>query len=334
MLHALGWGLFLYYHDQFGATYAAAGALAYSFGLRHAFDADHISAIDDTPRLLVPADNKPLGVGFFFSLGHSTVVFLLSFAVAMVARPLAERLTSLQEAGGVIAAMVSGTFLWVVGVLNLVVFFGILKLWRQMRQGRHDPQELEDLLLQRGFMNRLLGGRFRRFVSNSWQMYFVGLIFALGFDTASEIGLLAVSAATATATDTAGRGQIPLLGVLALPLLFAGGMSLMDTADGAFMVKAYAWAFSNPLRKVYYNLTTTALSAFVALVIGTIEYGQVISTKLGLDGPVAASLNGLDFETVGYGIVLVFLFWWVGSVALFKIRRVDERCSEVPTDRW
>jgi high-affinity nickel-transport protein len=203
-----------------------------------------------------------------------------------------------------------------------------------MKTGAYKKDELEELLLQRGFMNRILGSRFRNFISESWQMYPVGVLFGLGFDTASEVGLLAITAAAATqATSATGAPvHIPFLGIIALPLLFAAGMSLMDTADGAFMSRAYGWAFTSPLRKVYYNMTTTALSVFVALAVGTVEYVQVLSDHLHIDGPVIGWINSLNFETLGYVIVGTFVVTWVGSVVLFKLRRVEERWGHVVAD--
>ena len=325
LLHLLGWAFFLYYAHDFGRVYAGAGALAYSFGLRHAFDADHISAVDDTTRFLMQKGKRPLGVGFFFSLGHSTIVFGLSLGIAFAAEAVQRHLATFQSIGSVVGATVSGTFLWIVGIFNLIVLVGIAKVWREMKQGSYRQDDLEELLLQRGFMNRLLGRRFRSFISESWQMYPVGVLFGLGFDTASEVGLLAITAAAATTSHSAGGRHIPFLGIIALPILFAAGMSLMDTADGAFMAKAYDWAFSSPLRKVYYNMTTTGLSVFVALGIGTIEYLQVLSTKLHLSNGFFGWLDKLNFEILGYAIVATFMIAWVGSVALFKLRRVDER---------
>lgn len=332
LLHVVGWGFFLAYAHSFGAAYAGAGALAYTFGLRHAFDADHISAVDDTTRFLIQRGKHPLGVGFFFSLGHSTIVFLLSLGLAVAARAVQAHMHTLQDVGSVLGATVSGTFLWIVGVLNFVVFIGIWRAYQEMKRGRYNHEHLEELLLQRGFMNRILGSRFRRFVSESWQMYPVGVLFGLGFDTATEVGLLAITAgAASTATSQAGA-QLPFFGIIALPLLFAAGMSLMDTSDGVFMSKAYRWAFTSPLRKVYYNLTTTGLSVFVALAIGSIEYLQVISSKLHIDNPFFNWLNGLDFETMGYGIVAIFLITWVGSVLLFKVRHIEERYGDLIGD--
>jgi high-affinity nickel-transport protein len=326
LLHILGWGFFLYYSHDFGSVYAGAGALAYSFGLRHAFDADHISAIDDTTRFLMQKGKKPLGVGFFFSLGHSTIVFMLSLGIAFAAQAVQRHIHTFQKIGNVVGATIAGSFLWLVGILNLIVLIGIIKVWREMKTGAYDKDQLEELMLQRGFMNRLLGSRFRKFISESWQMYPVGILFGLGFDTASEVGLLAITAAAVT-QHTGGTGpvRVPFLGLIALPILFAAGMSLMDTADGAFMAKAYGWAFASPLRKVYYNMTTTALSVFVALAIGTIEYLQVVSTQLNVDNGFFNWLNNLNFETLGYVIVGSFLFFWIGSVVLFKLRKVEER---------
>jgi high-affinity nickel-transport protein len=328
VLHVLGWSLFWRYAHDFGSVYAGAGALAYTFGLRHAFDADHISAIDDTTRFLMQKGQRPLGVGFFFSLGHSTIVFALSLLIAVAAQAVQANIEHLRDLGSVIGATISGTFLWVVGILNLIVLIGIVKMWQAMKQGTFKADELEEHLLLRGFTSRLLGSRFRRFISASWQMYPVGLLFGLGFDTASEVGLLAITAAAATQGPAGVSGDIPFLGIIALPILFAAGMSMMDTADGAFMMKAYGWAFASPLRKIYYNMTTTALSVFVALGVGTIEYLQVVGRKLHISNAFFDRLNDLEFETLGYAIVATFIVAWLGSVALFKWRRVEERWGD------
>jgi high-affinity nickel-transport protein len=324
-LHIVGWGFFLYYAHDFGRVYAGAGALAYTFGLRHAFDADHISAVDDTTRFLMQKGKKPLGVGFFFSLGHSTIVFSLAIGVAFAAEAIQRHLHSFASVGGLIGATISGTFLWIVGLFNLLVLIGIVRVYRELKRGSYRREELEELLLQRGFMNRLLGSRFRRFVDESWHMYPVGVLFGLGFDTASEVGLLAITATAATSTAQQGAVRIPFMGIIALPILFTAGMSLMDTTDGVFMTKAYGWAFTSPLRKVYYNITTTALSVFVALGVGTIEYLQVASAKLNVQNGFFSWLNNLDFETLGYWIVASFVIAWLGSIAIFKVRRVEER---------
>jgi high-affinity nickel-transport protein len=318
--HAAGWGLFLYYGDRLGPAYAGAGALAYSFGLRHAFDADHISAVDDTTRFLMQRGERPLGVGFFFSLGHSSVVIGLAVVIASAAAAARNAIPTLQQFGGTVGATVSGTFLLVIAGLDFMILLGIIDVWRKTKTGTYQAEELDDLMMQRGFMNRLLGSRWRRFLAHSWQMYPLGALFGLGFDTASEVGLLALTTAAAT-----GSGHAPFGAVIALPLLFTAGMTLMDTTDGVFMAKAYGWAFSNPVRKVYYNLSTVALGVFVAGGIGMVEYLKVISEHAGLTGPFWDWLGGLDFELLGYAIVGVFFVFWAGSVAYYKIRRIDER---------
>jgi high-affinity nickel-transport protein len=260
-------------------------------------------------------------------------VFSLAIGVAVAAQAVQRHLDTFQNVGGLIGATVSGTFLWIVGLFNLVVLIGIVKVYRELKKGLYRKDELEDLLLQRGFMNRLLGSRFRRFVSESWHMYPVGVLFGLGFDTASEVGLLAITATAAT-TSTAHHGavHIPFLGIIALPILFTAGMSLMDTTDGVFMTKAYGWAFTSPLRKVYYNITTTALSVFVALGVGTIEYLQVASAKLNVQNGFFSWLNRLNFETLGYWIVGSFVLAWLASIAIFKLRRVEERWGGMVSD--
>jgi nickel/cobalt transporter (NiCoT) family protein len=321
LLHVLGWGLFVGVASRYPA-FAGAGVLAYTFGLRHAFDADHISAIDDTTRFMLQKGKRPLGVGFFFSLGHSSIVFALAFALAIAAKAVESRIPQWQNFGGTIGASVSGVFLWVIGVLNLIVLLEIVRIWRQMKQGSYHREHLEELLLQRGFVNRILGGRAQKLINHSWQMYPLGMLFGLGFDTASEVGLLALTAGVAT-------GKVSFWAVISLPLLFAAGMSLMDTTDGALMSKAYDWAFSSPLRKIWYNITTTGLSVAVALLIGSIEILQVLSGRLGWKGAFFELLNDkLDFGVLGYIIVGMFLLAWIGSVLLWKVRRVEERYGD------
>jgi nickel/cobalt transporter (NiCoT) family protein len=326
VLHLLGWGLFAFYGDQFGPAYAGAGSLAYVFGLRHAFDADHISAVDDTTRFLMQRGKRPLGVGFFFSLGHSTVVFGLALAAAVATRSVQHHLPTFERIGGTIGATISGTFLLVIAFLDFLILRGIMAVWRTTKRGEYDRAELEELMMQRGFMNRILGSRWRRFIGESWHMYPVGFLFGLGFDTASEVGLLALTAAAATSGKRAAHGSpLPILAVVALPTLFTAGMSLMDTTDGVFMAKAYDWAFRNPLRKVYYNMATVGLGVFVASVVGTVEYLQVISSHVNWHGPFWDWLDSLDFEILGYVIVATFILVWVGSILLYKARRIEER---------
>ncbi len=224
LLHRLGWGLYLHYAAGYPAL-VGLGFVAYMFGLRHAFDADHIAAIDDTVRYMLRAGGRPLGVGFFFALGHSTVVAALALAIAFAAPTVTHAIPQLQSLGGVIGAGVSGVFLGVIGILNLLVLLELLQVWQQARSGAHNHAHLEELLARRGFLNRLFGGRLRGLLTRSWQMYPLGLLFGLGFDTASEVGLLAMTAG-------ASAGDLPIPAVLALPVLFAAGMTLMDTTDG------------------------------------------------------------------------------------------------------
>ena len=316
-LHLAGWGLVLYYSGSHPVI-AGLGTLAYTFGLRHAFDADHISAIDNTTRKLLQEGQRPLGVGFFFSLGHSTVVFALAAGLAIASQAVNAAIPAFQSYGGYVGAGVSGTFLWVIGVLNLLVLRDVVLIARGLRSGRFDERELERRLLERGFMNRFFIGRAARLIRRSRHMYPLGLLFGLGFDTASEVGLLALTAGVAT-------GNAPFLAILALPLLFAAGMSLMDTADGIFMARAYSWAFSSPVRKVFYNIAVTALSVTVALAVGSVELLQVMSAKLGLQGGFWGWLGALDFETLGYAIVGLFLLTWVVATLFWRLRRVEER---------
>jgi high-affinity nickel-transport protein len=315
-LHLIGWGLIALYapsHPVLGGL----AVLAYSFGLRHAFDADHISAIDNTTRKLVAEGGRPLGVGFFFSLGHCTIVLGLSLGLAIAVGTVHHALPALQLYGGVIGAGVSGVFLWMIGLLNAVILVGIVRIARAARGGRFDETELEAQLQQRGLMSRLCRRRFR-LIHSSWQMYPVGLLFGLGFDTATEVGLLTLTAGVAV-------GHIPPLAVAALPVLFAAGMSAMDTADGVFMTTAYGWALATPARKVYYNITVTGLSVVVALAIGSVELLQALGHQLGLKGLFWSGLEGVDFSTMGYAIVGLFLLTWIGALAIWRWRGIERR---------
>jgi len=318
--HLLGWSLYLHYAADHPAL-IGLGLVAYMFGLRHAFDADHIAAIDDTVRYMLQKGRRPLGVGFFFSLGHSTIVFALAIAITLAAAAVKQDLPELKNIGGVIGASVSGTFLWIIGILNLLVLLDILGVWKRAKAGTHDHQHLEELLRRRGLLNRLFGGRLQKMLNHSWQLYPLGLLFGLGFDTASEVGLLAMTAG-------ASAGNLPVPAVLCLPILFAAGMTLMDTTDGVLMSKAYHWAFVNPLRKIFYNLTTTAISIVVALLIGTIELLQVLIGMLELHGPFFDFVAGLEFGALGYLIVGLFLVAWALSVAWWKFGRIEERYGE------
>ena len=249
-LHVVGWGLAAMTAREYPFLMGLAG-LAYTFGLRHAFDADHIAAIDTTTRKLMEPGRRPFGVGFYFALGHSTVVFLMTLAVALTARSIATDMPALRAFGSLAGTTVSGVFLYAMGIVNLVVLLDVYRVFRSMRSGRHDPAALEAALVTRGFMTRWFGRLFD-LVARPRQMYWVGLLFGLGFDTATEVALL-------TTAGVAASQALPLLGVLSLPIVFAAGMSLLDCADGILMCGAYGWAFTNPLRKIFYNLTITGL---------------------------------------------------------------------------
>jgi high-affinity nickel-transport protein len=334
-LHIAGWGLFIHFNsnpayssltDSSGAlVYAGAGALAYSFGLRHAFDADHIAAIDDTTRLMLAKGKNPIALGLFFSLGHSTIVLALCIGVAFAARQAAKFQKDFAETGGLIGASVSTVFLYLVGILNLVILIGIIKVWKQAKTGKFSHQHLTDLLNERSLMRRVFKGAFKKGFDNSRQLYPVGVLFGLGFDTATEVALLALSATAAVGTV---GGFLPPLAIIALPLIFAAGMTLMDSLDGIFMTKAYAWAFTSPLRKIYYNITTTGLSIFVAFVIGTIQFVSVLADKTNIDNYQPFTfIASLDLNRVGYFIVASFVGAWLISVLIWRLGRYEARYS-------
>jgi nickel/cobalt transporter (NiCoT) family protein len=328
-LHVVGFGLLIglvaprHLHLGTGVFGIGVGITAYTLGMRHAFDADHIGAIDNTTRKLMRDGQRPLSVGFFFSLGHSTIVFLLAAGFAIGIRGLSGEVSSdgstLHQATGLIGPTVSGTFLVLIGLLNLAVLVGIVRVFLQMRQGRFDEQELEHQLNARGFMTRVYG-RATQAVTRPWQMYLVGLLFGLGFDTATEIALLATA-------GSAAAGGLPLYAILCLPILFAAGMSLLDTIDGAFMNFAYGWAFSRPVRKVFYNITITALSVAVALIIGSIELMAVLAAKLNLSGGVWDVVSHLDLNLVGYFIVALFVVTWAIALSVWRFGHIEERWS-------
>jgi high-affinity nickel-transport protein len=327
-LHVIGWGVLLFAvipqhyqvnaHQVFGV---GLGLTAYTLGMRHAFDADHIAAIDNTTRKLMGDGKRPLSVGFWFSLGHSSIVFglcaLLAFGVRAVAGPVARDGSQLHSVTGVIGTGVSGVFLYLIGILNLVVLLGIVRVFRQMRHGGFDEATLEDQLNNRGFMNRILGGATKA-VTKPGQMYFVGLLFGLGFDTATEVGLLVLAGGAAAFA-------LPWYAILTLPVLFAAGMSLLDSIDGCFMNFAYGWAFSKPVRKVYYNITITALSVAVALIIGTVELVSILADRLGITSGPLAVIAGLDLNVVGYAIVALFVLTWAVALAVWKYGRIEEK---------
>jgi high-affinity nickel-transport protein len=299
------------------------GVTAYTLGLRHAFDADHIGAIDNTTRKLMGEGQRPLSVGFFFSLGHSTIVFALGALVVVGVRGLSGAVEDdssfLHQATGLVGPVISGSFLFIIGILNLIILVSIFRIFTRMREGDFDEAELEDQLDSRGFMNRFYG-RATRAVTKPWQAYPLGCLFGLGFDTATEVALLLIAGGAAAS-------GLPFYAILCLPILFAAGMSLFDTIDGAFMNFAYGWAFSQPIRKIYYNLTVTGLSVAVALLIGTIELISVLAEKLGLTGEPWDFVAGLDLNLIGYAIVALFVVTWAVALAIWHLGDIERKWS-------
>jgi high-affinity nickel-transport protein len=334
-LHVLGWGALLGLvvpaHYVLGSQVfgLGLGVTAYSLGMRHAFDADHIAAIDNTTRKLMAEGRRPLSVGFWFSLGHSSVVMALCLLLATGVRALAGQVESdtstLQQVTGLVGVAVSGTFLLLIGVINLGVLRRMLGVWRGMRAGHYDEAALEQHLDSRGLLNRILV-RFTRAVRKPWHMYPVGLLFGLGFDTATEVSLLVLAGGAAAFA-------LPWYAVLTLPVLFAAGMSLLDTIDGSFMNFAYGWAFSQPVRKVYYNLTVTGLSVAVALIIGGIEWTSILVDKFGIRSGPLATIGSLDLNYVGYWIVGLFALTWVGAVLVWRFGRIEQRWAPRSSQR-
>ncbi|MDH6130665.1 high-affinity nickel-transport protein [Kitasatospora sp. MAA4] len=294
------------------------GVTAYTLGMRHAFDADHIAAIDNTTRKLMADGKRPVSVGFWFALGHSTIVVVLAGGIAAGAHfvtTLTDDKSSTHQVLGVVSTSISGTFLYLIAALNLVSLFGIYRVFKAMRGGQFDEHELEKHLDSRGFMNRVLG-RLTKSITRPGQMYPIGLLFGIGFDTATEVTLMVMAGSGAAA-------GLPWYAILCLPLLFASGMSLFDTLDGTFMNFAYHWAFSNPVRKVYYNLTITGLSIAVAFLIGTIELVGVLHDQLNLDDPVSNWISGINLNNVGFVIVGLFVVVWAGALAYWRFAKVE-----------
>ncbi|WP_243890563.1 HoxN/HupN/NixA family nickel/cobalt transporter [Cellulomonas dongxiuzhuiae] len=327
-LTVVGWGVLVlvvapaqYQVDSTTVFGVGLGLTAYTLGMRHAFDADHIAAIDNTTRKLMTDGQRPVSVGFWFSLGHSSIVFLLCVLLALGVRALAGQVedesSTLQQTTGMIGISVSAVFLLVIGVVNLVVLRQILRVFRDMRGGAYDEATLEQHLANRGLMNRILSGATKA-VRKPWHMYPVGLLFGLGFDTATEVSLLVLAGGAAAF-------ELPWYAILTLPVLFAAGMTLLDSIDGCFMNFAYGWAFSQPVRKVYYNLTVTGLSVAVALLIGGIEVLSVVTEKLGLESGPVAWVGGLDLGYVGFLVVGLFVATWAVSLAVWRFGRVEER---------
>ncbi|MBB4513991.1 high-affinity nickel-transport protein [Paraburkholderia fungorum] len=293
--------------------------LAYGFGLRHAVDADHIAAIDNVTRKLMQEKKRPVAVGFFFSLGHSTVVVLASVAVAITASAMQTRFDHYKEIGGVIGTLVSALFLFAIALMNLIILKSIYSAWRHVRNGgKYVEDDFDMLLADRGFLSRLFRPLFR-LITRSWHMYPLGFLFGLGFDTATEIGLLGIAATQAS------RGLSPWA-IMVFPVLFSAGMSLIDTLDGHLMLGAYGWAYLKPIRKIYYNMTITLVSVIVAVVIGGIEALGLIADQLKLQGPVWDAIGTLNenFGTLGYIIIGIFVLSWIASVLIYRAKRFDE----------
>jgi nickel/cobalt transporter (NiCoT) family protein len=330
-LHAIGFGTLLIFvaPRHFSLGHAGAfglglGITAYTLGLRHAFDADHIAAIDNTTRKLMGEGQRPLGVGFFFSLGHSTIVFALALALALGLRALGSQVShsgsALHQLTGLVGTSVSGAFLYLIAAINAVILVGIAKACARVRAGeRLDQAELERLLGSRGLINRIVAPVSAR-VRASWHMYPLGMLFGLGFDTATEVALLFLAAGAASS-------GLPVYAIMCLPVLFAAGMSLLDTIDGSFMNFAYGWAFSRPARKLYYNLVITGLSVAVALLVGSIELLSIATSQLGLRGGLWAWISSVDLNTVGFVIVGLFVLIWALALAVWRWGRIEERWS-------
>ena len=330
-LHLVGWITLVFIVDPARLSLGGkafgigVGLTAYTLGMRHAFDADHIAAIDNTTRKLMSDGQRPLAVGFFFSLGHSTVVFglavLLATGVRALSGPVEDDTSSLHHYTGLIGTSVSGAFLYLIALLNVIVLVGILRVFARLRRGdidlEKDGAELERQLENRGLLNRFLG-RFTKSISKSWHVYPIGLLFGLGFDTATEIALLVLAGTSAAA-------GLPWYAILCLPVLFTAGMCLLDTIDGSFMNFAYGWAFSNPVRKIYYNITITGLSVAVALLIGSIELLGLFAGQLGWRGAFWDWLGGLDLNTVGFAVVGMFVLTWVVALLVWRYGRIEEK---------
>ncbi|WP_120945949.1 MULTISPECIES: HoxN/HupN/NixA family nickel/cobalt transporter [Helicobacter] len=315
-LHILGLVLLVIAND---VRFYSSASFAYLFGAKHAFDADHIACIDNTIRKLSQQKQDALGVGFYFSLGHSSVVVLMTIVSALAVHWASQNTPMLKEVGGVVGTLVSGVFLLVVGVLNAVILLDLFKVFARTRHNKDYNQEaLEAMLQDRGLMNRFFKPLFA-FVSKSWHIYPIGFLFGLGFDTASEIALLGLANASV---------KLSIMGMLSLPILFAAGMSLFDTCDGIFMVKAYDWAFKTPVRKIYYNITITALGVVVALGIGLVELFQVLSEKMHWEfSGVLGHIQNLDFGHLGYYLAGAFLLVWAISYGIWKFGRIEEKWS-------
>ncbi|CAG8556574.1 909_t:CDS:1 [Ambispora leptoticha] len=306
--------LFRNYPGQMGTA-----ALAYTLGLRHAVDADHLAAIDNVTRKLLQSGNRPVAVGLFFSLGHSTIVIITTIVLAATATAFEDRFGNIGETGGLIGASVSATFLFVIGIMNLIVFISIYRSFRHLKKtGSYKEENINDILNRNGLLGRFFSPIFR-FIDASWKMYPLGVLFGFGFDTSTEVGLLGISAFQAS------RG-FPIWLILFFPLLFTAGMALIDTIDGILMLGTYTWAYINPVRKIYYNLVVTFLSIAVAFLIGGIELLNIISEKANLSGPFWDFFSNLgdDFGTIGYIILGLFILTFILAKVYYKLAGYDK----------
>ena len=333
-LNVAGWFMLAtatsgHYHlTNTGVFGFGTGILAYTLGMRHAFDADHIAAIDNTTRKLLHDGKRPLSVGFWFSLGHSTVVFalavLLNFGIRSLDSQVKNSNSSLQHTTNIVGTLVSGFFLLLIALMNLIILAGIVKVFREMRVGHYDDEQLEELLNKRGLMNRFLGKLARR-IDAPWKIYPIGVLFGLGFDTATEVALLVLAGSAVVS-------GLPFYAILSLPILFAAGMSMFDTADGCFMNFAYDWAFSQPVRKIYYNITITALSVFVAVFIGLIEVIGLLGQEGNLTGPGWAWVEDFNINRAGFVIVGVFIVTWAVALGIWRFGKIEEKWSHGRSD--
>ncbi len=321
--HLLGWGVFalVIMPAHYRALGLGVAVTAYTLGMRHAFDADHIAAIDNTTRKFMSEGKRPLSVGFWFSLGHSSVVVGLGVAITFAARAVFHAVkdpsSALQQGGGIFGTAISGAFLYLIALLNVIVLVGVVRVFFEMRKGIYDDEELEAQLNARGLMFRFFG-RLMKAIHSPWQMYPLGILFGLGFDTATEIALLAATAGAATS-------HLPWYSILCLPILFTAGMTLLDTIDGSFMNFAYGWAFSRPVRKVYYNIVITGLSVFVAFFIGTVEIVGLVSAEAHLHGAFWDWAAKFNINRAGFIIAAAFVVVWLGAVAVWRWGRVEDR---------
>lgn len=308
-LHLLGIILLFIVAAQH-SSFWGLGLLVYSLGLRHAFDADHIAAIDNTVRKLVHQNKQSYGVGFYFSLGHSTVVFLMAIFVSITVKWAKIKLPFLEAIGGKVGSVVSGSFLILIAVFNLLILISLYRSLKTMKENAFNEEQFNKILMARGFLSRILQPFFKC-INHSWQMYPIGFLFGLGFDTATEIALIALSASTA-------QSGVHTIGIIALPILFASGMNLMDTTDSVMMSGAYTWAFDTPVRKAYYNLTVTIISVLAAFLIGSIELIQVITSMAHTQGRIWSWIQKIDFSWLGYGLVIAFLVIWSIAYVIWR----------------